>query len=36
MNLDESDEEENFEQAATNRVKEAINSILVEEDEDTQ
>ena len=29
-------EEEDFEQAATKRVHEAINSILVEEDEETQ
>lgn len=36
LNLDESDEEENFEEAATKRVNEAINSILVEEDEETQ
>ena len=36
LNLDESDEEENFEEAATKRVHEAINSILVEEDEETQ
>jgi len=35
MNLDESGDEEDFEQAATKRVHEAINSILVEEDEDT-
>jgi hypothetical protein len=34
--LDESDNEENFEEAATKRVNEAINSILVEEDEETQ
>lgn len=31
----EGEEEEDFEQAATKRVSEAINSILVEEDEET-
>lgn len=36
LNLDESGDEEDFEQAATKRVNEAINSILVEEDEETQ
>ena len=36
LNLDESGDEDNFEEAATKRVNEAINSILVEEDEDTQ
>ena len=36
MNLEGDSEEENFEEAATKRVHEAINSILVEEDEETQ
>ena len=36
LNFDDSDGEENFEEAATKRVNEAINSILVEEDEETQ
>ena len=36
MNLDGESDEEDFEQAATKRVHEAINSILVEEDEETQ
>jgi len=36
LNFDESGDEEDFEQAATKRVHEAINSILVEEDEETQ
>ena len=36
LNFDESGDEEDFEQAATKRVNEAINSILVEEDEETQ
>ena len=36
LNFDDSGEEEDFEQAATKRVNEAINSILVEEDEETQ
>ena len=36
LNLDEMSDEENFEEAATKRVNEAINSILVEEDEDIQ
>ena len=35
MNLDGESDEEDFEQAATKRVNEAINSILVEEDEET-
>jgi len=35
LNLDGDSEEEDFEQAATKRVHEAINSILVEEDEET-
>jgi hypothetical protein len=36
LNLDDQSDEEDFEQAATKRVNEAINSILVEEDEETQ
>jgi len=36
LNFDDSGDEEDFEQAATKRVNEAINSILVEEDEETQ
>lgn len=36
LNLEGDSEEEDFEQAATKRVHEAINSILVEEDEETQ
>jgi len=36
LNLEGDSEEENFEEAATKRVHEAINSILVEEDEETQ
>lgn len=36
LNLEGESEEEDFEQAATKRVTEAINSILVEEDEETQ
>jgi len=36
LNLDDSGDEENFEEAATKRVHEAINSILIEEDEDVQ
>ena len=36
MNLDGESDEEDFEQAATKRVHEAINSILIEEDEETQ
>lgn len=36
LNIDGESEEEDFEQAATKRVNEAINSILVEEDEETQ
>lgn len=36
LNLDDMSDEEDFEQAATKRVNEAINSILVEEDEETQ
>ena len=36
MNLDGESDEEDFEQAATKRVNEAINSILIEEDEETQ
>lgn len=36
LNFDESGDEENFEEAATKRVNEAINSILIEEDEETQ
>lgn len=36
LNLEGESEEEDFEQAATKRVHEAINSILVEEDEETQ
>ena len=36
MNLDGESDEEYFEQAATKRVHEAINSILIEEDEETQ
>jgi hypothetical protein len=36
LNLDESGDEEDFESAATKRVNEAISSILVEEDEETQ
>ena len=36
LNLDGDSDEEDFEQAATKRVHEAINSILVEEDEETQ
>lgn len=36
LNFDDSDGEENFEEAATKRVNEAISSILVEEDEETQ
>jgi len=36
MNLDGESDEEDFEQAATKRVFEAINSILIEEDEETQ
>jgi hypothetical protein len=35
LNLEGDSEEENFEEAATKRVHEAINSILVEEDEET-
>jgi hypothetical protein len=35
MNLDGESDEEDFEQAATKRVNEAINSILIEEDEET-
>ena len=35
LNLEGDSEEEDFEQAATKRVHEAINSILVEEDEET-
>lgn len=35
MNLDGESDEEDFEQAATKRVHEAINSILIEEDEET-
>ncbi len=35
LNLDDQSDEEDFEQAATKRVNEAINSILVEEDEET-
>jgi len=36
LNLDGESDEEDFEQAATKRVNEAINSILIEEDEETQ
>ena len=36
LNMDEGSDEEDFEQAATKRVNEAINSILVEEDEELQ
>jgi hypothetical protein len=36
LNLDGESDEEDFETAATKRVNEAINSILVEEDEETQ
>ena len=36
LNFDDSDGEENFEEAATKRVNEAIGSILQEEDEETQ
>lgn len=36
LNFDDSEGEENFEEAATKRVNEAINSILVEEDEEIQ
>lgn len=35
MNLEGESDEEDFEQAATKRVHEAINSILIEEDEET-
>jgi hypothetical protein len=35
LNLEGESDEENFEEAATKRVNEAINSILIEEDEDT-
>ena len=35
LNLQEESDEENFEEAATKRVHEAINSILVEEDDET-
>lgn len=35
LNLDGESEEEDFEQAATKRVNEAIGSILMEEDEET-
>jgi len=35
MNLEGESDEEDFEQAATKRVNEAINSILIEEDEET-
>lgn len=35
LNLDDQSDEEDFEQAATKRVNEAISSILVEEDEET-
>jgi len=36
LNLDGDSEEENFEEAATKRVNEAISSILIDEDEETQ
>lgn len=36
MNLDGESDEENFEEAASKRVTEAINSILIEEDDVTQ
>lgn len=36
LNLDGDSEEEDFEQAATKRVHEAINSILIDEDEEVQ
>lgn len=36
MNIEGESDEEDFEQAATKRVNEAISSILVEEDEETQ
>jgi hypothetical protein len=36
LNLEGESDEENFEEAATKRVNEAINSILIEEDEETQ
>jgi hypothetical protein len=36
LNIDGESDEEDFESAATKRVNEAINSILVEEDEETQ
>ena len=36
LNLDDQSDEEDFEQAATKRVHEAINSILVDEDEEVQ
>ncbi len=36
MNLDGESDEEDFELAATKRVTEAINSILIDEDEETQ
>lgn len=36
INLDGESEEENFEEAATKRVNEAISSILIDEDEETQ
>lgn len=36
LNLDGESEEEDFEQAATKRVHEAINSILIDEDEEVQ
>lgn len=36
LNLEGESEEEDFEQAATKRVNEAINSILIDEDEEVQ
>ena len=36
MNMDGESDEEDFEQAATNRVNDAIKGILIEEDEEGQ
>lgn len=36
LNLDDQSDEEDFEQAATKRVHEAINSILIDEEEEVQ